>query len=86
MSYSMIFETKIVKLSDGRIIHFDRSGCNNDDSGRRKDDFSGTIYIVHIIFNRYSLPYKKDIISCGLNYENTHGAKLIINLGDWFAK
>lgn len=42
--------------------------------------------IVHIIFNRYSLPYKKDIISCGLNYENTHGAKLIINLGDWFAK
>lgn len=46
MSYSMIFETKIVKLSDGRIIHFDRSGCNNDDSGRRKDDFSGTIYTV----------------------------------------
>ena len=52
MSYSMIFETKIVKLSDGRIIHFDRSGCNNDYSGRQKDDFSGTIYSVDAFMNK----------------------------------
>lgn len=42
--------------------------------------------IVHIIFDRYCLPYKRDIISCGLNYENNHGAKLVINLGDWYTK
>lgn len=46
MGYSIIFETKIVKLSDGRIIHFDRSGCNNDDSGRIKGEFTGKIYKV----------------------------------------
>lgn len=46
MSYSIIFETKIVKLSDGRIIHFDRSGCNNDNAGRKKDEFSAEIYSV----------------------------------------
>ncbi|MBQ3543497.1 MAG: hypothetical protein IJA34_00670 [Lachnospiraceae bacterium] len=44
MSYTIIFETKIVKLSDGRLIHFDRSGCNNDNAGRKKDDFSARIY------------------------------------------
>lgn len=44
MSYSIIFETKILRLSDGRVIHFDRSGCNNDGAGRRKDEFTATIY------------------------------------------
>ena len=44
MSYSIVFETKIVKLSDGRIIHFNRQGCNNDDAGRKKDDFTAKIY------------------------------------------
>ena len=44
MGYSMIFETKIVTLSDGRLIHFDRSGCNNDDAGRRQDEFTGKVY------------------------------------------
>lgn len=47
MSYSIIFETKIVLLSDGkRLIHFDRSGCNNDNSGRRRDDFTAKIYSI----------------------------------------
>lgn len=40
--------------------------------------------MVDIIFSRYSLPYKKDILACGLNYENTHGAKMTFNLGDWY--
>ena len=34
MSYSIIFGTKIVNLSDGRDLHFFRSGCNNDDTPR----------------------------------------------------
>ena len=44
MSYSIIFETKIVNLPDGRILHLDRSGCNNDNCGRTKYDFTGKIY------------------------------------------
>ena len=44
MGYSIIFQTKIVKLSDGRILHLDRSGCNNDTEGRRPDDWTGKIY------------------------------------------
>lgn len=52
MSYLIIFETKIVKLSDGRIIHFDRSGCNNDNAGRTKDDFSAKIYTIDEFMNK----------------------------------
>ena len=44
MSHSIIFETKIVNLKDGRILHLDRSGCNNDNSGRSRDEFTGKIY------------------------------------------
>ena len=44
MSHSIIFETKIVNLKDGRILHLDRSGCNNDDAGRSRDEFTGKIY------------------------------------------
>ena len=40
MSYSIIFETKVVKLSDGRLLYFDRSGCNNDTAGRTRWDFT----------------------------------------------
>lgn len=65
MSYSIVFETKIVRLSDGRIIHFDRSGYNNDNAGRRKDDFSAKIYTVDEFiqkaedYKKYSKPYKE---------------------------
>lgn len=44
MSYTMIFETRIVKLDDGRIIHFSLSGCNNDNEGRIRNEFTGKIY------------------------------------------
>lgn len=44
MSYPIIFETKIVRLSDGRLIHFSLQGCNNDDNGRHRTDFTGKIY------------------------------------------
>lgn len=46
MGYSIVFETKIVLLSDGRLIHFSRDGCNNDDSGRRRDEFTAKIYTL----------------------------------------
>lgn len=44
MGYSIIFETKIVKLQDGRILHLNLSGCNNDTSGRSRNEFTGKIY------------------------------------------
>lgn len=34
MSYPIIFQTKVVKINDNEIIHFNRIGCNNDDEGR----------------------------------------------------
>ena len=43
MSYCIIFQTKMVKLPDGRILHLTRQGCNNDNQGRKRDDFAGTI-------------------------------------------
>lgn len=43
MGYTIIFKTKIVELSDGRIMHLKRSGCNNDTSGRRNDEWEATI-------------------------------------------
>ena len=61
----MIFETKIVTLSDGRLIHFDRSGCNNDESGRRKDEFTGRVYTQEAFkeliekFKRDSEPFQQ---------------------------
>ena len=45
MGYSIIFDTIFVRLSDGRLIHFDRSGCNNDRSGRSRSEFTGSIYV-----------------------------------------
>lgn len=43
MSYSIIFKTKIVKLSDGRILHLSLRGCNNDTEGRSSDDWRGKV-------------------------------------------
>ena len=44
MSYDIIFQTKLVDLGDGRIIHFSRRGCNNDNEGRKKNEFRGFIH------------------------------------------
>ena len=59
MGYSIIFETYIVKLPDGRIIHFDRSGCNNDNVGRKQNEFTGKIYNVDDF-----IKYTEEIIRC----------------------
>lgn len=44
MSYSIIFKTIIAKTDDGRIVHFNRSGCNNDDVGRKENEFTAKLY------------------------------------------
>lgn len=44
MSYTIIFETRICTAPNGDIIHFCRHGCNNDNEGRRKDQFTAKIY------------------------------------------
>ncbi len=59
MSYAIIFETKIVKMPDGKIIHFDRSGCNNDDAGRNKDEFTAKIYENEQAFIAYAENFKQ---------------------------
>lgn len=59
MSYSIIFETKIVKLSDGRLLHLDLSGCNNDNVGRSRDDWKGKIYTEET-FIKYAEDFMKD--------------------------
>ena len=65
MSYSIIFQTKISRLPDGRIIHFDRSGCNNDTAGRTKGEFTAKIYTEKDFVERAegfmmdSKPYKQ---------------------------
>ena len=59
MSYSIIFETKIVKLSDGRLLHLNLSGCNNDDAGRSRDDWHGKIYTENA-FIQYAEGFMKN--------------------------
>lgn len=44
MSYSIIFDTKFIKLTDGRLLYLERSGCNNDTAGRDLSDYIGKIY------------------------------------------
>lgn len=44
MGYTIIFETKICKLDNGDIIHFSLDGCNNDDCGRRRNEFTAKYY------------------------------------------
>lgn len=51
MGYPIIFKTKIVNLSDGRILHLDLSGCNNDTEGRNNDDWKGKIYTKEDFIN-----------------------------------
>lgn len=43
MSYGIVFQTIVVE-NNGRIYHFDRSGCNNDNAGRQQDDFIVKVY------------------------------------------
>ncbi len=46
MSYSIIFQDKVVNLGNGKIVYFFRVGCNNDNCGRLKGEFRGNVYTV----------------------------------------
>lgn len=58
MSYTIVFETKILKLNDGRIMHFSRTGCNNDDFGRKKNEFKANVYGSENDFIKYVETFK----------------------------
>lgn len=44
MSYTIFFDDKFARLSDGRLIYFSRHGCNNDNAGRGRDEYHARIY------------------------------------------
>ena len=44
MGYDIIFDSMFARLSDGRLLHLERSGCNNDDAGRSRYEFRGKFY------------------------------------------
>ena len=59
MGYPIIFETKIIKLKDGRLLHCSLQGCNNDTEGRNRGEFQPTIYTVDE-FKKRIANFKKD--------------------------
>ena len=44
MIYTRVYETKILKLADGRIIHFSLQGRNNDNIGTNRNTFTAKIW------------------------------------------
>lgn len=46
MSYPIVFQTKVVKINDNEIIHFNRIGCNNDDEGRVANVYEAKIRTI----------------------------------------
>lgn len=46
MSYPIIFQTKVVKINDNEIIHFNRTGCNNDFEGRVANVYEAKIRTI----------------------------------------
>lgn len=60
MSYDIVFETKIVRLKNGKILHLSLKGCNNDNCGRTRDDFIGELYNTEKDFIEYANSFKED--------------------------
>lgn len=65
MGYPIVFETKVVKLPDCRVLHLSLEGCNNDNAGRKRDEFRGKVYTSEKEFvenaekfKRVSRPFK----------------------------
>lgn len=46
MSYPIVFQTKVVKINDNEIIHFNRIGCNNDTAGRVANMYEAKIRTI----------------------------------------
>lgn len=65
MSYPIIFQTKVVKINDNEIIHFNRVGCNNDTKGRVANIYEAKIRTIEDFkrmaegFMINSKPYKE---------------------------
>ena len=65
MGYSIVFETKVVKLKDGNLLLLSLDGCVNDTSGRQRDEFEGKIFTYNGLvahaksFQEGNKPYKK---------------------------
>jgi hypothetical protein len=75
MSHTIIFEAKFIKLSDGRLLHLDRSGCNNDDAGRDLSDYSGKIYTENELKERIN--YYLNINNDGDGWDLKIGSKCV---------
>ncbi len=59
MSMSILFGDKVVRLSDGRLMYFDRWGCSNDNAGRTKDEYRARIF-TDDSFKVLAESYKRD--------------------------
>lgn len=65
MSYPIVFQTKVVKINDNEIIHFNRIGCNNDTAGRVANVYEAKIRTIEDFkrmaeeFMINSKPYKE---------------------------
>lgn len=46
MSYPIVFQTKVVKINDNEIIHFNKIGCNNDTAGRVANVYEAKIRTI----------------------------------------
>jgi len=65
MGYPIIFDTQIIKLSNGKLLHLDRSGCNNDSHGRRLSEYTGKIY-TYDEFQKYVDSFTENGIKNGI--------------------
>ena len=75
MSYEIVFKTVVVENND-KIYHFFRSGCNNDDAGRKDEDFTVKVYknkelALNDIEKRFKGCYEEDLKLNGkfVNYD-----------------
>lgn len=76
MSYTIIFQTKIIKLDDGRIIHLSRQGCNNDTEGRQLTVFDGKLYTIQEFeekIKEYETQYPESELKIGDRWSNRRG-------------
>lgn len=53
MGYKIVFQDKYIDLGDGQYLYLERSGCNNDTEGRKKDIYTAALLpeteVIHII-------------------------------------
>lgn len=60
MSYSIIFSQHLIKVGAGRLLLASREGCNNDDVGRRDDEFQFILYNSEADYIKAAARYSGD--------------------------